>query len=316
MRALGAAARDDRVVLVAALIAFVLLSVALHPVEAREAPRDMLVVADLRGGALVLIDPTEPQSARRIPLPGGPHELLRLPDGRVAVSLEQTGQVAIVDLATGEVRAHAVGGYPHGLALDRAGALLVTDRAAEAVRRFTFDPWVEQPSIPAAGWPHAVVVSEAGEVIVALASASAIQAGPVRLDAPALSETVAIAPDGRIATAGAMDGVVAVFAPDGALLDRYEVGGRPVRVAFDATGTTLAVALSAAGAVALIEGDTVRTVRVAGVPDGIAFSSDGARVYVSDVAGGYVTAVDVRAGAVAAVIAVGQGTGAILATAD
>ncbi len=316
MRALRAAARDDRAVLVAAVLAFALLSLALRPAEAREAPRETLVVADLRGRALVLIEPTEPGGARRIPLPGGPHELLRLPDGRVVVSLEQAGQIALVDLTTGEVRAHAVGGYPHGLALDASGALLVTDRAAEAVRRFAFDPWVEHVSTPAAGWPHAVAVTPDGEVVVALASTDAIQVGPMRVDAPALSETVAIAPDGRIATAGAMDGVVAVYTPDGRPLDRYEVGGRPVRVAFDASGSKLAVALSAGGGVALIEDGTVRTVRVAGVPDGLAFSSDGARVYVSDVAGGYVTAVDVRDGEVVAAIAVGLGTGAILATAD
>lgn len=313
MRALRAAVRDDRMVLLAAVLAVALLSVALRPAEAREAARDTLVVADLRGRALLLIDPTAPGDARRISLPGGPHELLRLPDGRIAVTLEQSGQVVLVDLTTGEVRAHAVGGYPHGLALDASGALLVTDRAAEAVRRFTLDPWTELGPVPAAGWPHAVVRTPSGEVAIALARADVVQVGAVRLPAPALSETVAVAPDGRIATAGAMDGVVAIFAPDGPLIARHEVGGRPVRVAFDAGGNTLAVALSAGGAVALIEGGVVRVVPVAGVPDGLAFSSDAARVYVSDVAGGRVTAVDVRSASVEAVLAVGEGTGAILA---
>ena len=36
-----------------------------------------LLVADLRGHALVVLDPADPAAARRIPLPGGPHELLR-----------------------------------------------------------------------------------------------------------------------------------------------------------------------------------------------------------------------------------------------
>ena len=50
-----------------------------------------------------------------------------------------------------------------------------------------------------------------------------------------------------------------------------------------------------------------------GVPDGLAFSADGALLYASDVFGGAVTAIDLDRNAVLAVMQVGQGTGAMLA---
>ena len=167
-------------------------------------------------------------------------------------------------------------------------------------------PW------PAIGWPHAIAYSPGGGVVVALASADALQVGGRYVEAPRLSETVAIAPDGRIATAGAMDGVVAVFDATGALIERYEVGGRPVRVAFDADGERLAVALSSTGVVALIERGVVTRVEVGGVPDGLAFSRDGRWLYASDVLGGRITVVDSTRGKVVDSWRAGESTGAIM----
>ncbi len=309
-----AGARLDRVTVAAALLAVLLFAIAARP-EARAdagavAP---ILVADLRGHALLVVDPHHPEEARRIALPGGPHELLRLPDGRVVTSLEQSGALAFVDLETGAVETRVVEGVPHGLAFDHArGLLLVTDRAAGTVRRFTLDPWHEVEPLPAPDWPHAVGVTSTGSVVVALAGADAISIDGRAIAAPALPETVALASDGRIATAGADDGVVAVTAADGTRIETVEVGGRPVRVAFDASGRRLGGALSATGAVAVIEGGQVRHIPVAGVPDGIVFSSDGRWLYASDVFGGAVSVVDVEAGAVVAVLRVAEGTGAIL----
>lgn len=306
----------DGPLLLAALVAVLLLVVAARSPGSSSAasPPDLLVVADLRGQALIVVDLAVPKAARRIPVPGGPHELLSLPDGRVVVSLEQSGALAFVHLATGEVEHREIGGRPHGLALQPDGVLLVTDRDAEAVRRFGLRGGEELVPLRAEGWPHAVALGPAGEVIVALASADAVQVDSLRLAAPDLAETVAVAPDGRIATAGALDGVVVVYDRAGRVLERYQVGGRPVRVMFDAGGDRLAVALSAAGAVAVIEDGRVRVAPVAGVPDGLAFSPDGQWLYASDVYGGAVSVVDLGTVEVAAVIAVGAGTGAILVT--
>lgn len=306
----------DGLVLFAALVAVLLFVVAARPPGSSSAAAtlDLLLVADLRGQALLVVDPAAPDAARRIPMPGGPHELLHLPDGRVVVSLEQSGALALVDLATGEVERREIGGRPHGLALQPDGVLLVTDRDAEAVRRFVLQDGGELAPLRAEGWPHAVALGPDGEVIVALASADAVQVGGLRFAAPDLAETVAVAPDGRVATAGALDGVLVVYDRHGRVLERYEVGGRPVRVMFDASGDRLAVALSAGGAVAVIEDGRVRVAPVAGVPDGLAFSPDGQWLYASDVYGGAVSVVDLETVEVAAVLAVGAGTGAILVT--
>ena len=270
-----------------------------------------LLVADLRGHALVVLDPADPAAARRIPLPGGPHELLRLPDGRVLVSLEQSGTLALVDVSSGAVEAIEVGGIPHGLAL-RDGVIFVTDRSVNLVRRFELDGWRELSSIATGATPHAVALLPDGGLVVTSADPGSVNLDGVDIAVGATTEAVAVREDGAVATAAATDGVVMLIAPDGQVVGRWEVGGRPVRVDFSPEGNTIAVALSAGHAVALIEGDEVRQIAVEGVPDGLAFSSDGQVVYVSDVYGGAVTAVDVASGDVRAVLRGGTSTGALL----
>lgn len=272
-----------------------------------------LLVADLRGHALFIVDPVQPQDARRIALPGGPHELLRLPDGRVVVSLEQSGLLAVVDLDDGNVETIDTGGLPHGLALD-GGTLLVTDRSTNVVRRLALTGWQEIESWPAEAWPHAVGVLADGSVTVASAEPGTLTIGGTAYATGAVTETLAVSPDGtRVATASAHDGTVEIFAADGELIERYEVGGRPVRVMFSPDGQTVAVALSAGHAVALLRADEGRRIAVSGVPDGLAFSSDGMWLYASDMYGGNVTAIDLGRHEVAAVIEVGETTGALLA---
>lgn len=305
------------VLLVYALFAsaLVVFAVAWSPARVPEP----LLVADLRGRVLLVVDPADPASVRRIDLPGGPHELLQLPDDRVLVSLEQSGMLAMVDLDTEDVESIEVGGVPHGLALEEDPALgapvvLVTDRSVDRVRRFTLDGWRELSPIEAGSWPHAVGVGLGGSTLVASAGAGSVSLGSHAVFVGGTTETLAVRGDGAVAAAAATDGLVVLLAPDGSLLGRWEVGGRPVRVMFSPDGDTLAVALSADHAVALIAGDKVRRVPVEGVPDGLAFSSDGRVLYASDVYGGAVTAVDVSSAAVRAVLAVGEGTGALLVT--
>ena len=284
------------------------------PASGRGTVDPPLVVADLRGQALVVVDPYRPQEARRIALPGGPHELVHLPDGRVAVTLEQSGRVALVDLATAALEVHDVGGYPHGID-EHESVLYVTDRTVDAVRRFRLDGWVELAPIAAGGWPHAVRVLPDGRVVSANAADSTLHIGDMVVAASALSETVAIAPGAeQLATAGAYGGHVDVLAVDGSRLARHHVGGRPVRVEYAPDGT-LAAALSAAGAVAIIDpAGSMRTVPVGGVPDGLAFSPAGARVYVGDVQRGVVSVVDTSSGELLAQVDVGESAGALLFT--
>ena len=199
----------------------------------------------------------------------------------------------------------------HGLAL-HDGVLLVTDRAVNQVRRFRLDGWYELDPVQTAEWPHAVRVTPTGGVAVATAVAGRLDVDGVGQVVGRTTETLDVRSDGAIAVAAATDGVVAVYDDAFALEGRWDVGGRPVRVLFSPDGATLAVALSAAGAVALIDAGGPRIVPVAGVPDGIAFSSDGAQVYASDLYRGAITVVEVATGSTRIVEGIGEATGALL----
>lgn len=311
----------DHLLAVAIVLAIALAMVAVLPSATQAAAGERLLVADLRGHALIVLDPTRPDEARVIALPGGPHELLRLPDGRVAVSLEQSGAVAVVDLASGAVEVLATGGLPHGLALDQAAngdRLLVTDREHDAVRRFVIagdaSTWREVDAIAATGWPHAVVTRDGGGVAVARASAALLSVDGREVAVSELPETIAISPDGsRVVTAGALGGVVHIIDWAGPGRVDVQVGGRPVRTIFSPDGSLVAAALSASSSVALIDGTGgVRNVAVAGTPDGLAFSSDGTRLFAADMAGGRVTVVDVATGRTLAMLPVGRSAGSLM----
>lgn len=272
-----------------------------------------LVAADLRGHALAVID-VRSGSTRRINLPGGPHELLRLPDGGVVASLEQAGRLAVVDLSTGAVEAVFTGGLPHGLALDGDRGLVFTDRAAHALRRFEVGNWCELVSVPAGELPHALAGLPQGGPLVANAAAARLSLEGTLVAQPALTESIAVSPRGdRVAVAGAADGRVLVYGLDGTPVFDVALGGRPVRLAFSPDGRTLAVALSASGRVALLdERGFARFVEVPGVPDGLAFAASGGVLFVSNMAGGDVTAVDVASGRVLASYDAGGSAGALL----
>ena len=282
--------------LVAALVSVVVLSmVVLAPraVPVAAPPPTTLVVADLRGQAIVLVDPTDPLGARTIPLPGGPHEMVMLPSGRLVVSLEQYGTLALVDLDRREVRSLPVGGVPHGLAVG-GDTLYVTDRSVNAIRRFALGTWEERASIPVGAWPHIVAVLPDGRLAAANAADDTLTLGDRAMSVSHVPESIAVGPDGRIATAGSVGGTLHVLDASGSPMAQYAIGGRPVRLLYAPRSDVLAVALSADASVALLVRDEVRRVAVGGVPDGLAFSGDGRWLYVSDVAGGMVSVVDVQ----------------------
>lgn len=294
-----------------ALIALVIAWPTADRVRAADHDHE-LIVADLRTDELIVIEPGTGSVVQRIPLPGAPHELLSLPDGRLLASIEQRGLLVAVDIDRATLEEIALGGIPHGLALD-GDTVLVTDRDINQVRRFEIGSWRELAPVAVDRWPHAVAVTEAGSLVVAAALGDTLSVGEHAHEVSALPETVSLAPDGAVATAGAQGGELHVFNPDGTEELQVFLGGRPVRVLFASDGQSIAVALSADAAVALVGRDgTIRRVAIPGVPDGLAFSTDGDRLYVSDVVGGGVAVIDVERAVLSDVWHVGTATGALL----
>jgi DNA-binding beta-propeller fold protein YncE len=278
-------------------------------VPAGNPPPATLAIADLRGGAL-LLGTAGTASPRRIALPGHPHELVQLPDGRLVLSLEQAGRLALVTPASGAVETIEVGGLPHGLAVS-GGLLYATDRSSGTLRRWDPRDWSELPALPAGATPHAVAPTADGGIAIADAAGSTLLLHDHAHAVSELPETVAADPrSGQVAVAGAHGGDLELFAADGRRERRVALGGRPVRALFGARGT-LAVALSADGAVALVDAaGAVRRVPVGGVPDGLAFDASGRWLYVSGLHGEFAV-VDVERARVRAVWDAGGG-GALL----
>ncbi len=301
-----------------ALVALALVAASMVRTERRPTPAPSpiqlsgtLVVADLRGHALVVRDLTR-STSRRIRLAGGPHELLALPDGRVAASLEQAGTVAFVDLTGDAVEYLAMGGLPHGLLLE-GNELLVTDRAAHAVRRFTLGGWQELEPIATGALPHQIA-STGRSLLVADASSSEFRFGPERVAwQPAVTESLALSPDAaHVAYAGARDGLVRILDVESGEAVDVPLEGRPVRLAFAPDGASVAVALSAVGQIALVDlAGTVRRVDVGGVPDGLAFAGE-STLFTSDIAGGPVSWIDISSGQVVGRLDGGTTPGALL----
>ena len=297
IRRLSVAAGSDRVLASAVLLLGVLIALYLWmpwSVDAAE-PRGRLVVADVRGSALVVLDLEQPETPRRIALPGAPHELVLLPDGRVVASLERIGALAVVDLESEHVALLQLGGTPHGLAL-RGEELLVTDRSRDELRRLRLGDWSELPPLTTAEDPHAIAVLDGGLIATANAAADTLQLGDRVFAVSRLPEAVASA-GGELAVAGARGGEVERFSAGGERLSRVHLGGRPVRLAYAPDGETLAVALSAAGAVALLDRDAERArIEVGGVPDGLTFSADGRWLFAGDLLTGSVVVIDLEGG--------------------
>jgi hypothetical protein len=244
-----------------------------------------IVVANLRGESLSLIDIAVPENGRTLALAGPPHEMLATA-GRIYATLGRGNAVIEVEPRTPAIlRTLSLAGEPHGLtlcdgslivSLDAADALVTLDRAAftERFRQGTGDT------------PHTVTASGEG---CGSPGATAYVTNSRDNTVARLGATPATAPTGRqpesvvrvsglLITADALDGTLSVFREDTLeLLGRIPVGREPVRV-FAIDERHLAVSLAGEARLAIVSLTTMkveRRLKTLDRPDGICLSPDG-----------------------------------------
>ncbi len=159
--------------------------------------------------------------------------------------------------------------------------------------------------------PHIVASRPDGSLAIANAADDTLTLGDRAIHVSHVPESIAVGLDGRVATAGSVGGTLHVFDASGAPIAEHEVGGRPVRLLYAPNGRVLAAALSADGTVALVEDGVVRRITVGGVPDGLAFSSDGRWLYAGDMHGGGVSVIDVARSRLVQHLEAGRSAGAL-----
>jgi DNA-binding beta-propeller fold protein YncE len=116
---------------------------------------NLVLTADYEGGTLSLFSTPGLQSAGRVALGGHPVRILQLDGERVAVALNDSSQVAIVNLRNLKVeRRVKVLGRPDGLCLNPGGThLAVVSNEANAVQVFELSTWRLATTLDAGSGP-------------------------------------------------------------------------------------------------------------------------------------------------------------------
>lgn len=232
-----------------------------------------------RAGAVLDVDPRAPGIVGRHDYDGDyPHGVARLPDGRLAVTLDSSAQVDLVTLTGFAHDLHPTGDTPHAIAVD-GDELYVTDSRDDALRLLD-------------------------------ASGTTLRVLPTG----ALPESVAVAGE-FVVTANAGDGSLSVF-QRGTLdpVATVALGGQPVRVVA-LSPAEVAVSLSDRGEVAVVDLAGARvTRRVATLPrpDGICLDPTGEYVAVASNDAAQAQVFRRTDWKLAATVAASQGPGACL----
>ncbi len=249
--------------------------------------RGLLVVANLRGESLTLVDLSGATGTRTLQVGGPPHEMVAV-EGRVYATIGRLDRLIEVDpRAPGLLRALALAGEPHGIAAD-GSSLLVTLDKANAVAVIDRDGLIEESRRTTGETPHAIATfGPEAYVTASRANRLAAQhAGGATAATGKLPESVAVV-GGYVVTANAGDGTLSVFTKDKlVLVGTVKLGGSPVRViALD--DAHVAVSLGSSAEVVVVDIARFRIDRrqkVGSRPDGLCLSPS--RDYIAVVSNG------------------------------
>lgn len=279
-----------------------------------------LYVANLRSSDVSVLTLPDGHERARVPVAFNPHELAPTGDA-VLVSNYRSGAVTRLSLPDLRVVPIALGGEPHGVAvagplaavtLGRAGEVALLDAVSGSVRARV--PTGGEPHMAAAWGDRVYVADAAGNALLEIDPAVAAVTRRVRLGV--MPESLDISPEGGlIAVANARSGDVSLIDRERFTEQaRVPVPGAPVRVRFHPAGQLLAVSLSDAEQVALLDagGAVTALVPVGNRPDGLAFSPDGRLLYVALTGDNRVAVVDVARRRMVRTLPAGDGPSGLL----
>ena len=275
-----------------------------------------LVVAQLRGDALVFFDLSGSAGTQTLALPGPPHEFAAS-DGKLYLTLGRANALVELQTAVPAIRRiYSLAGEPNGIAVD-GGDLLVTLDKGNALVRVDRATLSERSRVLTGETPHNVALA-GGIAYVTDARDNALRAvelaagTAVTSPTGVLPESVAVV-GGFVVTADADGNTITIIRRDGfTTVGSMRMDGRPVRViALD--DTHVAVALNVAGEVAIVDvaqHATEKRISTLGHPDGMCLSPDGQYLAVASNETGAVQLFRRSDWALAGALQVGGGPGA------
>ncbi|KQY04043.1 hypothetical protein ASD37_24870 [Mycobacterium sp. Root135] len=266
-------------------------------------------VANRSDNTVTVVDTVNRAVIANITVGSHPSNVTVTPDGkRVYVTNLDSNSVSVIDTATNtKIADITVGANPYGIAVSPDGkTVYVTNRGAGTVSKISTATNKVTGTVTNVGdIPSTIVVTPDGKKIfvvntaadyVSVFSSTATKAAILPTETGHLASAVAVNPAGtKLYVAGYSDGKVTVFdTKTNAVVDQFNMGGKPGGLAFSKDGSLLLV-VNNDGTVQVRDTATktvLTTVAVSGTTLGgegavprIGVSPDGMQAYVSDATG-------------------------------
>lgn len=304
-------------------------------IDADEAGRSALFVANKRGDSLSRIDLVSGRETKRVPTCANPHELAVSPDERHLAVACYAGTALEIYAASDPALVARIelgeGARPHGLIWHRNGMIIATAEGRGSIftvtQALSGAPLVREIGDGVRGsepGPHMVAVDEAGGYawgaviptsrIVRYDLANGRVAGETTLSGE--TEAIALAPDGETLWVGAnwTNRAYRLDARTLAIRGELATGPVPIRIAMHPQGRWAVISNYGDGSLSVIDtvrGEVVRTIPISGSREAaqvtLAFSEDGARLYAAETATDTIAEVDFATGEVLRRLATGEG---------
>lgn len=253
-----------------AAVALLLVTPAAYAVPAgtgttagdRQARGTLLWAAVERGGQLVEVNAATGRVMRRVRTNGGPHNMTVAPDGTVVAGLYASNQIAIV--RNGRLKRVTLGGRPHDVKV-AGGKIVVANAGAGRLDLVTL---AGRPAgrVPLDANPHDLAIAPGGRTAwVSLDGSGRLAVVNLRSRSVRYVSTdhsphdLLFAPDGRLFVTD-WNGAIWVFSRSGAEVDGRQLGRQAHHLAFTRDGAEVWITDNALRVVFVLDTRTLRII--------------------------------------------------------